>query len=232
MRSLFVDQRGEELLAVLLEHLQGRRTAEDPSPVRALFQTGDASTAFWALSPPLTERAVALPSATAGSADGPDVGVLALEGDEDGPAPAAGDATAGRAGDGRERVRFEWQMDQVLGHPAVLELRRRHAEAPTAFAVVFWETIRHLCRQPYLPVPARADDLKHPILQAMLHANLLEPRWGPLRLVVAGRGARARLLAWIDAQHAKLPWHQRLEYNLQFIRERQTITRQLRHLGR
>merc|ERR1712032_1803366 len=70
--------------------------------------------------------------------------------------------------DGREHVRFQWQMDQVLAHPAVLNLRRRHADASTAFAVVFWESIRHICRRPHLTTPLRADDLKHPILEAML----------------------------------------------------------------
>lgn len=122
-------------------------------------------------------------------------------------------------------------MDQLLSHPEVLNLRRRHEEAPTAFALVLWESLRHLCRRTYVAAPARAEDLKHPIVQAMLHANLLEPRWGPTRMVLAGEATRQRLLRWLDQQHAKLTWQQRVEYNLQLIRDRHDVVKQLDSLA-
>jgi len=244
MNSLFIDGRGEELLGILLECLQRqpphpRKDEESLNvpPLRAIFQTSHGATAFWALSPPTTDKVVALPMAEPG--DGPAVGVLTLENglgvdEEVHSAPSHADSLKDEISvqsSGYINTIFEWQMDQVLAHPAVLNIRSSHVEAPTSFALVLWESIRHICRRSHLSVPARADDLKHPIVQALLHANLLEPRWGPTRLVVAREDTKQRLLRWIDEQHAKLPWSQRIEYNLQLIRDRHEITRKLDRLA-
>merc|ERR1711920_997743 len=89
---------------------------------------------------------------------------------------------------------FEWQMNEVLRHPRVLELRYAHGDGQTAFAVVLWETIRLVCARPHLRIPPNAEEIEHPIIEALLNANILAPRWGPTRLVLAASDTRERLL--------------------------------------
>ena len=86
---------------------------------------------------------------------------------------------------------------------------------------------RHLLKRSYLR--AVADDLEHPIVQAMLSAGLLVPRWAPLRLEIP-RATQSFLAKWIDQQHSELSWPQRLEYNVELLRERAEIIRQLDRL--
>lgn len=230
LRSLFIDDRGADLLGLIIDFVQHRGPEEVEVPLRFVFQTNDAFTSLWALSPPRTSGVVAL---TADALDGGGTGVLVIEddpvapGDEGEPADRCG--KMGQPGDPpcRRGARFQWQMDQVLSFPAVLELRRSHASSATAFSVVLWETLRHLCKVAHLLVPQGSLELLHPIVQGMVHANLLEPRWGPTRLVIPSEGTRQRLLSWIESQHAKLSWDQRLEYNIQLIRDRPAILREL-----
>ncbi|CAK0814570.1 unnamed protein product, partial [Prorocentrum cordatum] len=216
-RSLFIDERGAELLGLVVGFAQHRELEQAEAPLRFVFQTDDAFTSLWALSPPRTSSVVPL---TAECLDGAGTGVLVIEGDpvvdvDAGEPEDRGGKAGQREGPScRMGARFQWQMDQVLSFPAVLELRRSHASSATAFSVVLWETLRHLCKSAHLLVPQGSTDLLHPVVQGMVHANLLEPRWGPTRLVIPSEGTRQRLVAWIESQHAKLSWDQRLEYNI------------------
>ncbi|CAE7544057.1 unnamed protein product [Symbiodinium natans] len=195
VRSPFVDPRGEELLAVLLRYLCG-----DGAGLRAVMHCCDGETAFAALSGDL------VPSVAAAELEEADASatVFVLEGEVD-PEEDADNL----------RARRTWQMDQVLSHPAVLNLRTKHAEHDTAFAVILWETIRYILRRPHLTVSCSAKELEHPVVQALLSVNLLVPRWSPTRLVVPDDGTRHFLQEWINSQHAKLSWPSRAEYNIQ-----------------
>eukprot|EP00933_Yihiella_yeosuensis_P042542 TRINITY_DN37163_c0_g1_i1.p1 TRINITY_DN37163_c0_g1~~TRINITY_DN37163_c0_g1_i1.p1 ORF type:complete len:610 (-),score=90.28 TRINITY_DN37163_c0_g1_i1:20-1849(-) len=224
LRSMFIDARGQALLEQLVSHLQEGRT----STLRAVLETNDGSTAFWALSPPRV-KGISLYQADLPTFTKP-VGVVDLADHEDiaeDLSAAGSDVNLSKA-----EAQFEWQMDQVLSHPAVLTLRQSLSEAPTAFAVVLWETIRHICKRPHLQAPESSDDLRHPIVQAMLHTNLIKPRWGPTRLVVESDVTRQRLMKWINAHYERLTLAQRFEYNVQLIRERTEITRKLDQLTR
>lgn len=229
-RSLFIDRRGEELLVNLCKSSQQAHNEAPAGSLRIVFETSDSLTAWSALSLLGVDR-VAQVTIDGDAEDTTGSGVT--------PVIAASDLfeagcevveTEGSEAE-RRKVQFLWQMDQVLGHPAVLRLRQAHAEAASSFAVVLWESIRYICKLPYLPAPSRPGGVLHPIAEALLGANLLEPRWGPTRLVLAGpslgAATRRALLAWLDAQHAKLSWPQRLEYSVQLLRERPNITRSL-----
>lgn len=226
-RSLLVDGRGRELLDVLLEILQRPGPSVASPPLRAIFHSECSLTVSRALSPPFVDAVGVLPEDAA--TDGPAVGVLQV-----------GEAcdefsvecpVAEAASEQVRQARFEWQMNEVLGHPSILAMRAQHAEAPAAFALVLWESIRIICRRPHLPAPRRFGDADHPVVEAMLDANLLAPRWAPTRLVLTGDETRRRLLAWLDVQHAKLSWGQRFEYSLQLVRERPGLVKRLDRLA-
>ncbi|CAE7914102.1 TR1 [Symbiodinium sp. KB8] len=195
VRSPFVDPRGEELLVLLLRHL-----CSDDTGLRGVFHCCDAETAYSALSADLVPSVA---SAELAEADASTT-VLVLE-DEAFPAEE----------DDKLPARRRWQMDQVLSHPAMLNLRTKHAEHETAFAVILWETIRYILRRPHLTVSRSAKELEHPVVQALLSANLLVPRWSPMRLIVPDDETRHFLQEWINSQHAKLSWPSRAEYNIQ-----------------
>lgn len=203
VRSLLMDSRGEDLLGVIIETMHA-------SSLRGILHTGDGMTALRALSPTHAQKVLSLPSDRAG------VGVLVVEGeaaeelDED---------------DCRARARFEWQMNEVLAHPALLNYRLSNSSS-AVFTVFLWETLRHMCSRSHLPAPSDADKIEHPVVQAMLHASMLEPRWGPTRFVLPEQ-TKTRILRWIDARHAELAWQQRVEYSIQLVRERSSILRRL-----
>eukprot|EP00439_Symbiodinium_sp_Y106_P012199 s4013_g1.t2 len=126
LRSPFVDPRGEELLVLLLRHL-----CSDDTGLRAVFHCCDGETAYSALSADLVPSVA---SAELKEADASTT-VLVLE-DEAFPAEE----------DDKLPERRRWQMDQVLSHPAVLNLRTKHAEhdarqAHQSFDVVGSETV-------------------------------------------------------------------------------------------
>jgi len=233
-RSLFVDSRGEELLVTLSKRFQAR-SALDGSALCTIFQTEDSQTALSALSPEVVDAVLPVTVDEADSFGSGSVHVISAAEllddilDDEG---HASDGDSGASG-AKEDVRFQWQLNQMLGHDRVLHLRQRHGESNTSFAVVLWESLRFICQRPYLAVDTGSK--LHPIVEALLHASLLEPRWGPTRLVLSGpqEGACARrqLLAWIDAQWAKLSWPQRLEYGVQLLREREEITRRVESFG-
>ncbi|CAK9102981.1 Hypothetical protein (Fragment) [Durusdinium trenchii] len=173
---------------MLLEMLHAPVSSE--GSLRALLHCCDGNTAFWALSAHSEKQSCAFQHAKA-------VTIQTLETEDD-------------LGE-RVEARLEWQMDQVLSHPAILNLRQDPA---VPFAVMLWESIRHMLKRSHLLAPGRADDLRHPIAQAMLAAGLLVPRWAPLRFEIP-KAARPFLQEWINSQHAKLSWPGRLDYNLQ-----------------
>ncbi|OLQ15058.1 Pentatricopeptide repeat-containing protein, chloroplastic [Symbiodinium microadriaticum] len=212
VRSPFVDPRGEELLVLLLRHL-----CSDDTGLRGVFHCCDAETAYSALSADLVPSVA---SAELAEADASTT-VLVLE-DEAFPAEE----------DDKLPARRRWQMDQVLSHPAMLNLRTKHAEHETAFAVILWETIRYILRRPHLTVSRSAKELEHPVVQALLSANLLVPRWSPMRLIVPDDETRHFLQEWINSQHAKLSWPSRAEYNIQAWRERGSILHKLDGLSK
>eukprot|EP00913_Durusdinium_trenchii_P008365 g7858.t1 len=222
VRSTFVDARGEEclceikfcftfeeeLLAMLLEMLHAPVSSE--GSLRALLHCCDGNTAFWALSAHSEKQSCAFQHAKA-------VTIQTLETEE--------------------------------------------------------RSIRHMLKRSHLLAPGRADDLRHPIAQAMLAAGLLVPRWAPLRFEIPkaarpflqehraragswkhfankscrkpgekkkqsascnskaeGERKSSTQQEWINSQHAKLSWPGRLDYNLQVMRHRAEIIRQLDHL--
>merc|ERR1712224_574700 len=129
-RSLFVDKRGGELLEIIVARLHSGGLPA--AKLRCLLHTSDGLTALHSLAPPFAHAVTAL-SAAGTVTD--HVGVLTLD---------AADLPA----DELAKRRFVWQMDQALSHPAMLELRASTgAGSPTVFAVVLWESIRHICRK-------------------------------------------------------------------------------------
>merc|ERR1711879_922886 len=146
-----------------------------PVSIRVIFHTIDGHTALHALSPPFVKRVATLRTHRA---DDVAVAIVTHEDNARNPFKPSIDRSASVLLEERShRTQFEWQMNQFLGHPAMIEMRQKHVEAATAFAVVLWESIRYMCRKDHMVISPRVEELTHPIALSMLHAGLLAPRW-------------------------------------------------------
>jgi len=133
---------------------------------------------------------------------------------------------------GEEVVRFEWAMNQVLASPAMLDFRSS-LNNEAHFQVLLCETIRELCKKPHVAArdPSSLLDITHPILIALLDANLLYPRFQPFpRLTIVSTLHRRLLLSFCDNQYRQLSGRERVEYNVNLWLQRKKIFHALQNM--
>eukprot|EP00916_Digyalum_oweni_P019274 GHVL01032107.1.p1 GENE.GHVL01032107.1~~GHVL01032107.1.p1 ORF type:complete len:583 (+),score=101.93 GHVL01032107.1:1393-3141(+) len=121
----------------------------------------------------------------------------------------------------KEMLIFEWKMTKVLSHP-LMEKARNVLENKVHFYVSFCESVRCLIDHPTLLIN-NILETDHPVIIALLDANILVPCYSPRRLEFQSTLCRHLLLSFLEYKFQSLTFWEQIQYNVNLLMQKKEI---------